>query len=607
MRPRKLIWQLYIVFLLIIVVPALFFTWYSTSTFRNFFLTNTIEGLSERAYQIGSHIEGYIDRAAPRTIDSLCKVLSRNFPTRFTVIALDGTVLGDSKKDPSTMENHGNRTEIIAALSGKTGISDRFSYTLKQRMVYVAVPIYNEGKRSGVVRVALSTSLIHEELKKMYLRLGFGFFLVAILAALVSYFVSRRISLPIDAMKRGAQQIASGNFSRRLPPSGTEEIDQLAASLNEMSSRLKETIGRLTEQRNRLDGVLSSMIEGVIAIDSEQHIIAINQAARELFSLQTKPVEGAWIGEVLRNKDLNEFFNRLAKKGTPLEGEAHLPEDYHQVNSGNRLLQLHGTALRDEKGKSIGLLVVINDITRLKRLETMRSDFVANVSHELRTPLTSVKGFVETLLAGAIDDREETERFLHIISRQVGRLSTIVEDLLALSRIEKEAESHGPDLQQVRITDVLNGAVETCGIKGTSKGIKIEIRCTPELNGMLDPALMEEALVNLLDNAIKYSPPNAKVVVSVDVDTAGKELVFSVTDEGPGIATKHHNRIFERFYRVDKARSRKLGGTGLGLSIVRHIALVHKGRVAVKSAPEEGSTFYIHIPLKTGDSQDRLP
>jgi two-component system phosphate regulon sensor histidine kinase PhoR len=217
-----------------------------------------------------------------------------------------------------------------------------------------------------------------------------------------------------------------------------------------------------------------------------------------------------------------------------------------------------------------------------------------------------VKGFVETLLAGAIDDTEEARRFLQIISRQVGRLSTIVEDLLALSRIEKEAESHGPDLQKARIADVLSAAVETCGIKGQAKGIKIETGCEPGLFCVLDPMLIEEALVNLLDNAIKYSPEDGKVVISAEIDTAGKELVFSVADEGPGIPAKHHARIFERFYRVDKARSRKLGGTGLGLSIVRHIALVHKGRVAVRSAPDSGSTFYIHIPLKTGNEQDDL-
>ncbi|MBN1575203.1 MAG: HAMP domain-containing protein [Chitinispirillaceae bacterium] len=604
MGPKNLIWQLYRAFLLIIIVPALLFTWYTTRTFKKFFITNTIDGLTERAYQIGSQMEGYIGRAAPGVIDSLCKVLAKNIEMRFTVIATDGTVLGDSEKDPDSMENHRNRMEVLAALSGKTGLADRFSYTLNKQMVYVAVPIYRSEALTGVVRAALSTAVIHRELYKMYGRFGIGYFLLAVVAALVSFFISRKISLPVNSMKRVAVRFASGDFTGKLTPAGCVEIDQLAEALNEMATRLRDTIGSLTEQNNRIDAVFSSMVEGVIALDNEQRIIAINQSAVELFALPSKPEKGTWIGAVLRNAKINEFIKRVAERGEALVDEAMLTTDQQYSEGADRLLQLHGNALRDADGRTIGVLAVINDITRLNKLETMRSDFVANVSHELRTPLTSVKGFVETLRAGAIDDREEAERFLQIIDRQVERLSTIVEDLLALSRIEQEAQAQGPQLQCTRIASIISAAVETCSIKAAAKEIRIDTVCDAGLHAELEPALIEEALINLLDNAVNYSPNGERIVVSAGIGEDGRELRLSVADNGPGIAPEHHDRIFERFYRVDKARSRKLGGTGLGLSIVRHVALVHKGRVAVRSAPGEGSTFHFFIPYQRSNGRE---
>lgn len=599
-RPKKLVWQLYLIVVLTMLVPALLLAWYTTNSFRNFFITNTVEGLTERAYQIGSHMEGYIGTADSHAIDSLCKVLAKGVPTRFTVMALDGTVLGDSEKDPDSMENHGSRMEIITALSGKTGISERFSHTLNETMIYVAVPIYHSGFRSGIVRTALSTAFIQRELNQMYRRIALGFVLLALLAALVSFFVARSISRPIDAMKLGAQRFAAGDFSHKLVPAGCEEIDHLATALNDMAKHLHDTIDRLTEQHNRLSAVLSSMAEGVIAVDTEQRIIAINKAAIALFSLPSVPAHGTWIGEVLRNVKINEYISEISTTGKELEGETVLSGEDGDHDGTERRLQLHGNALSDGSGKTIGMLVVINDVTRLKKLETMRSDFVANVSHELRTPLTSVKGFVETLLAGAINDKGETQRFLQIIARQVDRLSTIVEDLLALSRIEEEGQSQAPRLQDARISELLANVVQTCGTKAAAKSITIEQQCPADLHALVEPALIEEALINLCDNAVNYSPEGETVTLAAAVEAATKELVFSVIDRGAGIAPEHHERIFERFYRVDKARSRKLGGTGLGLSIVKHIALVHHGRVTVTSKPGAGSTFCIHIPYQRG-------
>jgi two-component system phosphate regulon sensor histidine kinase PhoR len=600
-------WKLYSAFLLIIAVPALLFTWYTTTTFKNFFVTSTIEDLSERARQVAAFMEGSIGIVSPDAIDSLCKLIGRDIDMRFTVITADGTVLGDSKKDPHVMENHRNRSEVLAALAGNIGISDRFSNTIHERMVYVALPLHREGRLIGVMRTAISISVIHHELNRMYCRILLGYLLFAIAAALVSFYLSRRISLPVDAMKKGAQRFAAGNFTGRIKHSGTLEIDQLADALNEMGTRLHDTIGSLTEQRNRIDAVLSSMVEGVIALDGDQKILAINDAAVRLFSLPGKPADGTWIGEVLRNTGINSFMKRVAESGREIKDEILLVSDLHNAETAEQLLQLHGNALKDAEGRTIGVLAVINNITRIKRLETMRSDFVANVSHELRTPLTSVKGFVETLMAGAVDDRDEARHFLQIINRQVDRLSTIVEDLLTLSRMEQESQLQEPDVQRVRVSALFAAVVETCGVRAAARNITLETEGAGTLDADVEPALIEEALINLVDNAVNYSPEGNRVILSASVDTAQNELVLSVADSGPGIAAEHHERIFERFYRVDKARSRKLGGSGLGLSIVKHIALVHHGRATVKSAPGEGSTFYIHLPLRETGPEGALP
>ena len=601
--PKKLMWQLYLAFMLIMIIPALLYTWYTTRTIKHFFFDSTVGGLTEKTHQIGSLMEGYIDRENRREIDSLCKVLAHGNPTRFTVIAPDGMVLGDSEKNPALMENHGNRMEVIAAKSGKTGVSERYSNTLKENMVYVAGPITRRQNVVGIIRLSLTTTFLQKELNRIYLHIVLSFFLIAVLAALASYFVSRRISLPVDAMKKGAQRIAAGDFSGRLSPAGCVELDELSIALNEMAQHLQQTIYRLKEHHNRINAVLSSMVEGVIAVDNKQHIITINRSAVDLFSLQSVPETGVWIGEVLRNVKINDFVSRISTTGGELRDEAVVSLPHAKNESGERVLQLHGNILSDANGEKIGVLVVLNDITRLNKLETMRSDFVANVSHELRTPLTSIKGFVETLQAGAINDTDAARRFLEIITRQVERLSTIVEDLLALSRLEEEAKNQVINLQPTVAAEVIASAVQVCTAKALKKDIKIATKCDTMLSAFLEPALIEEAVINLIDNAVNYSPPGERIMVMVEKDTNEKDIVISVTDNGPGIPEIHHNRIFERFYRVDKARSRKLGGTGLGLSIVKHIVLLHGGSVTVKSAPGKGSRFSLHIPVENKEQE----
>jgi two-component system phosphate regulon sensor histidine kinase PhoR len=298
-------------------------------------------------------------------------------------------------------------------------------------------------------------------------------------------------------------------------------------------------------------------------------------------------VEGRTIYETIRNTDLQQFVSRTLTSQAPVEGELVLGDDR------DRYVQAHGTVLRGADGMGIGALVVLNDVTRLIKLENIRRDFVANVSHELKTPITSIKGFVETLLMGNVE-KEETSHFLQIVSKHADRLNLIINDLLSLSKIEQGAERNEIALTKEAISDVLQSAILLCTEKGKAKGISIELDCDEELKARFNARLLEQAVVNLLDNAIKYSDSDSVILVAGDLEEDG--VVISVTDQGCGIAEEHLPRLFERFYRVDKARSREMGGTGLGLAIVKHIAQSHGGRVDVKSRRDVGSTFTIHLP-----------
>jgi two-component system phosphate regulon sensor histidine kinase PhoR len=367
-----------------------------------------------------------------------------------------------------------------------------------------------------------------------------------------------------------------------------EELAGLSETMNQMAGELQERINTITAQRNELEAVLSSMVEGVLAVDMEERIISMNDAAAEIFHCDPSEAEGRSIQEVVRHPDLQKFVGDALSSETPVEKDVVLYAAEEQILNGL------GTALRDAQGKRGGALIVLNDVTQLRRLETIRRDFVANVSHEIKTPITAIKGFVETLRDGAAKNHKDAERFLEIIDKHVDRLEAIIEDLLSLSRIERQAEREEILLQEGAIKDVLQTAIQVCQVKAAPKHIRLDLSCEEGLTAKINPALLEQAVVNLLDNAIKYS--DAESAVTVAATTQDHEVMIAVVDHGSGIEKRHLDRLFERFYRVDRARSRKLGGTGLGLAIVKHIIQAHGGRVSVESQPGKGSTFTLHLP-----------
>lgn len=431
-------------------------------------------------------------------------------------------------------------------------------------------------------------SLLFATIEDMPLRIAAGAVVVVGMAGAVSWWLSQRIVQPIARMKQSAVRFAAGEVSQPMEVPQSLELAELAEALNQMASQLDHRIRTATEQRNEREAILSSMMEGVIAVDSQQRIISMNRAAAELFGAQPAQVQGKSIRHAVRNQRLVDLIAQAQQDSESISQELVL-----QNAAGEIVLQAHAAALRDARGAVMGVVVVLDDITSMRRLERVRSDFVANVSHELRTPITSIKGFVETLLSGETSE-EDRQRFLEIVARQADRLNAIIRDLLMLSRLEQDEADSDSILSPGPVLPVIQSAVQLCGRAAIAKGVKISVTCSPQLRARINAPLLEQGLTNLMDNAIKYSEQGGEV--EVRAERIGEELQLSVTDHGCGIAAEHLPRLFERFYRVDKARSRQLGGTGLGLAIVKHIAQTHGGRIEVESKPAAGSTFRIKLP-----------
>jgi two-component system phosphate regulon sensor histidine kinase PhoR len=419
-------------------------------------------------------------------------------------------------------------------------------------------------------------------------KLGVGAILVAAIAVVFSWFVGRWMTDPLAKVREAAERVAAGDFEHKLRLPDDAEMDHLTEAFAAMSRQWAVRLAALTRRNDEQQAVLASMVEGVLAVDPDERIISLNPAAGRLMGVNPREVEGRSLPEVVRNADLNRFVADALVCKRPIEGDVVLRGARESV------LQAHGTALRDPTGRSMGAVVVLNDVSRLRQLENIRRDFAANVSHELKTPITSIKGFVETLLDGAMRDVADAERFLRIIARQADRLNAIIEDLLSLSRIEKEADAADIALAVVPLRELLDTARNDCGLPAAERNVRISLECDGKARVRANAALLGQAITNLLDNAIKYSEPGGEVCLSARNGDGG--VTIEVRDQGCGIADEHLPRLFERFYRVDRARSRKLGGTGLGLAIVKHIVLAHRGEVTVASQLGKGSAFTIHLP-----------
>jgi len=587
-KRKRLLWKLFPSYLLITLISLLAASWYASGAMRQFFLDQTATDLKARAALLDKQIKELLSPLRSEAIDAICKEAGRLSATRITVILPNGAVIGDSRETPRLMDNHANRPEIATALAGQTGESLRFSNTLMQDMLYVAVPIRDHQDIVAALRTSLPATAVETEIRSIQLKIALGGCIIALLAAGISWVISRRISRPIEQMKKSAEQFAGGDLSHRLTSPATEEMAGLADAMNQMAAQLDNRIETIISQRNQLETVLASMLEGVIAVDSQERILSINRVAAQLFENEPANCQDKSIQEVIRSPALQQFIQSALSNPGPAE------EDIIVYQNEERIIDVKSSPLLDANQQQNGALVVFNDVTQMRRLENMRRDFVANVSHEIKTPLTAIKGFVETLQQGKVEKVDEKERFLGIIQKHVDRLNAIIQDLLTLSRIEQEDESKEINREKVNLADVFQAVIQICRPQAEEKHIHIDLDCEKDTTAIFDPTLIEQAMVNLLDNALKYSEPQSTVLVKSHQQNS--EVIISVQDHGIGIAQKHLSRLFERFYRVDKARSRNMGGTGLGLAIVKHIAQAHGGHVTVESKLGEGSRFSIHLP-----------
>lgn len=511
---------------------------------------------------------------------------------RVTVIAADGRVLGDSDVpvgELPRLENHATRPEVRAALRGHPGRDLRRSVSIDVPLLYVAVPLADAGQIVGVLRLALPLSVVtasYAALRGVML-LGGG---VALLVALgIGLFVARRVTRPVIEMQAIARAMSEGDFAAHAPVRSPDEIGQLGRALNAMAARLRERLEDVQHEQAKVAAILDGMVEGVLAVDGHDHVVLINERARAICDLGRTRAERKPFLEVIRNVDLHQLLRECRAGGEGVVSRRELT----LAGLSDRRLEANAVPLRLGPSE-VGAVIVLHDVTELRRLEQVRTEFVANVSHELRTPLTAIQGYLETLLGGALDDPEHGRRFLEIAARHTERLGRLLNDLTDLSNIELGRVSLR--LAPTSLVDAVDAVLAIVKPRADAGGVALEAELARDLpRANADHDRLEQILINLVDNAVKHTPRGGRVIVSARAVDDGR-VEIAVADTGIGIPTADLPRITERFYRVDRARSRELGGTGLGLAIVKHLVIAHGGELAIDSEVNRGTVIRVTLP-----------
>lgn len=583
---KKISWKLFLTYIIIIIIFAISVELLATFYLRNYYIDHLASDLESTAHLIKDFLYQDITENNSLQIKSKTDTLGKEIKTRITIIDISGRVLSDSEESPTLMDNHSDRPEIKEAMLGKTGRSIRYSFTLETNMLYLAIPIVEDNQIISVIRLALPLVEVNKNIAYLRRIILSTTIISLLIASLISLIISLNITRPIKEMTEISKSISKGDFSKKLVIRSQDEIGQLSLALNQMSEDLENKIKIVSEDKNKMEIILSSVIEGIAAIDKKGKLILCNDAFEKIINCSRDKTLGRFHWEIIRNNQLNELLKDTIREGRTLIQEITILFPQEKIFSAS------STPLG--KIENIwGAVVVLNDITQTKRLEKMRKEFVANVSHELRTPLTSIQGFIETLKEGAIDDPEKTRHFLEIIEKQSNRLNNLVENILKLSKIE--SQEIVVNLQSTNLKELLDKVMAEFKEKIILKKIQISTNISPQFPLLkVDPEQIELVLRNLLDNAIKYTPEKGEI--SISFLEREKDVYLEIADNGIGISQEHLPRIFERFYRVNKDRSRDLGGTGLGLAIVKHVVQVHKGTIGVDSHPGKGAKFFIILP-----------
>lgn len=515
--------------------------------------------------------------------EDFAKEYGGKYGIRITIINQDGDVIADSLKDPETLENHGDRKEIKKALEGKANSVKRYSKTLNLDYCYSAVPLSVDGL-PGVLRVSVPFETLKQLDYNLIQAIALALVISSVAAILVAIYFMRYIAKPIEDLSQAAEEIANGNYDTKIYTRQTGPLKRVADAFNNMSAFLKVNMKSLTKRNIELEAMLCSMTSGVVAIDDENGILFYNDRFISLTGIEDRNITRQSLYNVFRSAVLFDVIDQVRdlKNNCVEEGKLRV--------HGEKIIRVTGTPLHEREDKPLGVLIVIEDITKIKKLEHMRSDFVSNVTHELKTPLTSIRGFVDTLKNGAMEDPKVSRKFLDIIDIEAERLYTLIQDILLLSEIESKKERN---IENCDIARIGKEVVELLSQKAKD-GTRLLFKPNPNLK-LFDgsPDRIKQLFINLIDNAINYTE---KGTITIICEKDKDDLLISVEDTGIGMDEEHLSRIFERFYRVDKGRSRKQGGTGLGLSIVKHIVEMHQGTIEVTSQVDVGTRFTIRLP-----------
>ena len=588
---NSLIFKFFLSYLVVITLLFSSFYFYSSAIIRRAYVSSLNERMEREARLVARTVPWSLET---HELDVLCRDLARELGARITIIGSDGRVHGDSVEPSSSMENHASRPEVAQALAVGTGASVRYSTTTDNDLLYRAFLQSGVDDRR-IIRLAIPLSDIEQVIDSLRRTLLAGFVGLSSLGLLLAYGFSRRLSARIKRLADFSRQLAQGIFPQNFfGKSGQDEIDGLEHHLSEMGEKIRENVRQVVAEKEKANSILRCMMEGVLVLDPKGRVLLINQQAHRMFHLpEDRDIRGASILEVSRHPEIRKIiYDVLPFDFT--KGSYRKEVELHE----GRWFRVNAVRFTTDQSRASGSVLVFHDITEIKQVEILRSDFVANVSHELRTPLTAIRGYAETLRQSPPDDPADAKYFLSIIEKHSERLSRLTEDLLTLSDLE--SGTIDLEFKPVDIARVIQSVLEMFSDAANKKRIKLEPVIEPELPAVIgDVDRLQQLFINLVDNAVKYTPMNGTVTVKAQRAVTNNSIgavQVSIADTGPGIPEQAIPRLTERFYRVDKARSRDLGGTGLGLAIVKHIAQVHGAKLKIESALQKGTTVSVLLP-----------
>lgn len=579
--------RLNFIFLLIIGVLLLLLGIYFAKMLQTTYIDVLEERLMKEARIIADDVEyGHLLKK-PDVLQQRMDRFSQEIGARITVIKRNGEVLADTEYNPRALPNHANRPEFRKALETGSGQSIRYSATLHYDMMYVAVPLKTGQDIEGVARLSIKITRVQETVKNLWISLGGVLIFALVLFGFISTRITKNITQPIEEITSVARSITRKEFKKRIHTNAKGEIGQLAQAINFMAISLEQQMSAIQENEKRLESILNNMFSGMMLISDTGRIVMMNSAAEKLLGYSAQESLGHIHSEVGQNTGLSRLIDRCLETGDKIREEIHVyyPEEH--------IIDANLGAYTNEQGEIKGVIILLHDITAIRRLEKMRSEFVANVSHELKTPITSIKGFTETLLDGALEDPDISRSFLTIISEESDRLNRLITDILDLSKIEQKRMPL--KIEEVDLSKLIKETVRIVRKEARAKNIAIYLPAEETMVLEADRDRLQQIILNLVSNAVNYTPNNGEVTITLR-STDDKYVEMIIADTGIGIPPEHLPRIFERFYRVDKARSRESGGTGLGLAIVKHLVESHHGTIHVESKEGKGTTFTVTLP-----------